>query len=606
MLQTMRNNAQGIIAKIIVGFIIVVFALWGVESIVNLGGGEKPVATVGDYEISRVEVQQKIAEQKNQLRRQFGDQYDEGLFNDKFLEQSAVEQLINEKVAQTQADKLDLYAAKGIIDQMIVNTPSFQTAGEYDPEQFKLVLRMNGYSVAQYRAMLADSVRQNQVRAAFMLSTIETPFEMQLRQSLENEQRTFSYASVSADQFKDSVEVLDDEITAYYDENIQRFMTPERARIRYVLLSRDSIENAQEVTEEDLDVAYQDYVADIEQTEQRESAHILFLTEDRSESEAIELAEAARARLDSGESFAAVAADLSEDGGSADMGGSLGVNPRGAFDPAFDDALYALEEGGVSEPVVTEFGVHIIKAVSVQSADVPAMSEVRDELVDIVKAEKAGFLFAERSQELANSAFSAETIEELAASSGLEVQTSDYFTQTSGQGVADSDQVRRTAFEDNMKLDRELSDLVDMESGSMVFVVDDYQDAQPKPLDEVRGQVVAALTSQKALEAASDKAKAILEGVADAEWNEATTTLRQSTEAPRVAQQKAFSLAEGESDVVSSPVGYTVVKLTSVDRKSWDDMAVTEELKTAVRNQSARDDMVSYQAWSKANTEIVQ
>ncbi|MAE35418.1 MAG: hypothetical protein CMH97_09305 [Oceanospirillaceae bacterium] len=606
MLQTMRNNAQGIIAKIIVGFIIVVFALWGVESIVNLGGGEKPVATVGDYEISRVEVQQKIAEQKNQLRRQFGDQYDEGLFNDKFLEQSAVEQLINEKVAQTQADKLDLYAAKGIIDQMIVNTPSFQTAGEYDPEQFKLVLRMNGYSVAQYRAMLADSVRQNQVRAAFMLSTIETPFEMQLRQSLENEQRTFSYASVSADQFKDSVEVLDDEITAYYDENIQRFMTPERARIRYVLLSRDSIENAQEVTEEDLEVAYQDYVADIEQTEQRESAHILFLTEDRSESEAIELAEAARARLDSGESFAAVAADLSEDGGSADMGGSLGVNPRGAFDPAFDDALYALEEGGVSEPVVTEFGVHIIKAVSVQSADVPAMSEVRDELVDIVKAEKAGFLFAERSQELANSAFSAETIEELAASSGLEVQTSDYFTQTSGQGVADSDQVRRTAFEDNMKLDRELSDLVDMESGSMVFVVDDYQDAQPKPLDEVRGQVVAALTSQKALEAASDKAKAILEGVADAEWNEATTTLRQSTEAPRVAQQKAFSLAEGESDVVSSPVGYTVVKLTSVDRKSWDDMAVTEELKTAVRNQSARDDMVSYQAWSKANTEIVQ
>ncbi|MDQ4424405.1 MAG: SurA N-terminal domain-containing protein [Thalassolituus sp.] len=606
MLQTMRNNAQGIIAKIIVGFIIVVFALWGVESIVNLGGGEKPVATVGDYEISRVEVQQKVAEQKNQLRRQFGDQYDDGLFNDKFLEQSAVEQLINEKVAQTQADKLDLYAAKGIVDQMIVNTPSFQTAGEYDPEQFKLVLRMNGYSVAQYRAMLADSVRQNQVRAAFMLSTIETPFEMQLRQSLENEQRTFSYASVSADQFKDSVEVLDDEITAYYDENIQRFMTPERARIRYVLLSRDSIENAQEVTEEDLEVAYQDYVADIEQTEQRESAHILFLTEDRSESEAIELAEAARARLDSGESFAAVAADLSEDGGSADMGGSLGVNPRGAFDPAFDDALYALEEGGVSEPVVTEFGVHIIKAVSVQSADVPAMSEVRDELVDIVKAEKAGFLFAERSQELANSAFSAETIEELAASSGLEVQTSDYFTQTSGQGVADSDQVRRTAFEDNMKLDRELSDLVDMESGSMVFVVDDYQDAQPKPLDEVRGQVVAALTSQKALEAASDKAKAILEGVADAEWNEATTTLRQSTEAPRVAQQKAFSLAEGESDVVSSPVGYTVVKLTSVDRKSWDDMAVTEELKTAVRNQSARDDMVSYQAWSKANTEIVQ
>ncbi len=606
MLQTMRNNAQGIIAKIIVGFIIIVFALWGVESIVNLGGGERPVATVGDYEITRVQVQQKVAEQKNQLRRQFGDQYDEGLFNEKFLEQSAVEQLINERVAQTQADKLDLYASTSEIDQMIINTPAFQTAGEFDKEQFQLVLRMNGYSVAQYRAMLADSVRQNQVRAAFMLSTIDTPFEMQLRQALENEQRTFAYATVNASDFTDVVEVSDEDIQAYYDENVSRFLTPERARIRYVLLSREMIQDGQEVTDEDLEIAYSDYVADLSANEQRESAHILFLTEDRSEAEAIELAEAARVRLDNGESFAAVAADVSEDGGSADMGGSLGINPRGAFDPAFDEALFALEEGDVSGPVVTEFGVHLIKAVSVEAVDTPALADVRDELVDVVKAEKAGFLFAERSQELANSAFSAETIEELAENSGLTVLESDYFTQTAGTGIAEADQIRRTAFDENMKLDRELSDLVEVEQGSLVFVVDDYQDARAKPLEEVRAQVVAALTSQKSLELASDKAEQMLSGDVSVDWTEVTTTLRQATEAPRAAQQKAFALAEGESDIVSSPAGYTLVKVNSVDQKSWEDMAVTDDLRNAVRNQAARDDMVSYQAWSKANTEIEQ
>jgi peptidyl-prolyl cis-trans isomerase D len=606
MLQTMRNNAQGIIAKIIVGFIIIVFALWGVESIVNLGGGERPVATVGDYEITRVQVQQKVAEQKNQLRRQFGDQYDEGLFNEKFLEQSAVEQLINERVAQTQADNLDLYASTSEIDQMIINTPAFQTAGEFDKEQFQLVLRMNGYSVAQYRAMLADSVRQNQVRAAFMLSTIDTPFEMQLRQALENEQRTFAYATVNASDFTDVVEVSDEDIQAYYDENVSRFLTPERARIRYVLLSREMIQDGQEVTDEDLEIAYSDYVADLSANEQRESAHILFLTEDRSEAEAIELAEAARVRLDNGESFAAVAADVSEDGGSADMGGSLGINPRGAFDPAFDEALFALEEGDVSGPVVTEFGVHLIKAISVETVDTPALADVRDELVDVVKAEKAGFLFAERSQELANSAFSAETIEELAENSGLTVLESDYFTRAAGTGIAEADQIRRTAFDENMKLDRELSDLVEVEQGSLVFVVDDYQDARAKPLEEVRAQVVAALTSQKSLELASDKAEQMLSGDVSVDWTEVTTTLRQATEAPRAAQQKAFALAEGESDIVSSPAGYTLVKVNLVDQKSWEDMAVTDDLRNAVRNQAARDDMVSYQAWSKANTEIEQ
>jgi len=489
---------------------------------------------------------------------------------------------------------------------MIINTPAFQTAGQFDKEQFQLVLRMNGYSVAQYRAMLADSVRQNQVRAAFMLSTIDTPFEMQLRQALENEQRTFAYATVNASDFTDVVEVSDEDIQAYYDENVSRFLTPERARIRYVLLSREMIQDGQEVTDEDLEIAYSDYVADLSANEQRESAHILFLTEDRSEAEAIELAEAARVRLDNGESFAVVAADVSEDGGSADMGGSLGINPRGAFDPAFDEALFALEEGDVSGPVVTEFGVHLIKAVSVEAVDTPALADVRDELVDVVKAEKAGFLFAERSQELANSAFSAETIEELAENSGLTVLESDYFTQTAGTGIAEADQIRRTAFDENMKLDRELSDLVEVEQGSLVFVVDDYQDARAKPLEEVRAQVVAALTSQKSLELASDKAEQMLSGDVSVDWTEVTTTLRQATEAPRAAQQKAFALAEGESDIVSSPAGYTLVKVNSVDQKSWEDMAVTDDLRNAVRNQAARDDMVSYQAWSKANTEIEQ
>ena len=607
MLQTMRNNAQGIIAKIIVGFIIVVFALWGVESIVNLGGGEKPVATVGDYEITRVQVQQKIAEQKSQLRQQFGDQYDEGLFNDKFLEQSAVEQLINEKVAQTQADKLDLYASAGVIDEMIINTPSFQTAGKFDAEQFKLVLRMNGLSPSQYRSILANSVRQNQVRAAFMLSTVETPFEMQLRQALDNEQRTFSYANIGAEQFKDSVEISDDEIQEYYEENVQRFMTPERARIRYVLLNRDSIEDAQDVTEEDLEIAYSDYVADIQKQEQREAAHILFeISDDRSEEEAVALAKSALERIQGGESFAAVAADVSEDGGSADMGGSLGVNGRGAFDPVFDEALFALDEGEVSGPVVTEFGVHLIKAVSVDTPEAPSMAEVRDELIEVVKAEKAGFLFAERSQELANSAFSAESIDELASNAGLSIQESDYFTQAAGQGVAASDKVRRAAFDENMKLDRELSDLIDVEEGSLVFVVSDYQDARAKPLDEVKSQVVASLTSEKSLEAAAARAEEVLAGDVSVEWNTATGTIRQAGEAPRQAQNKAFALGEGESDIVSSPAGYTVVRVDSIDRKSWEDMVVTDELRTAVRNQSARDDMVSYQAWSKANTEISQ
>ena len=422
MLQTMRNNAQGMIAKVIVGFIIVVFALFGVESIVNLGGGEQPVAKVGDYEIFKADVQNKVAEQKAQLRQQFGEQYDESLFNEQLLEQSALEQLVNEKVAQTQADEMGLYASTAVIDQMIMNTPSFQSGGQFDAEQFKLILRMNNMSVLQYRALLADSIKQNQMRSAFMLSTIETPFSVKQQQALDNEQRQYSFATFESSAFKANVELSEEEIEAAYQENLDRYRNPEKVKVKYVLLAKDTFVGEQEVTEEDLDIAYSDFAQAEEAKEQREASHILFDTSSRSESDAIALAEEAIGRINGGESFADVAKDMSDDSGSADMGGSLGINARGAFDPAFDDALFALEEGSISQPVVSEFGVHVIKANKVIATEVPSLDDVREELTAAVKAEKAGFLLAERNQELANTAFSAETIEEVASASGLTVQ----------------------------------------------------------------------------------------------------------------------------------------------------------------------------------------
>lgn len=603
MLQTMRNNAQGMIAKVIVGFIIVVFALFGVESIVNLGGGEQPVAKVGDYEIFKADVQNKVAEQKAQLRQQFGEQYDESLFNEQLLEQSALEQLVNEKVAQTQADEMGLYASTAVIDQMIMNTPSFQSGGQFDAEQFKLILRMNNMSVLQYRALLADSIKQNQMRSAFMLSTIETPFSVKQQQALDNEQREYSFATFESSAFKANVELSEEEIETAYQENLDRYRNPEKVKVKYVLLAKDTFVGEQEVTEEDLDIAYSDFAQAEEAKEQREASHILFDTSSRSESDAITLAEEAIARINGGESFADVAKDMSDDSGSADMGGSLGINARGAFDPAFDDALFALEEGNISQPVVSEFGVHVIKASKVVAAKVPSLDDVRDQLTAAVKAEKAGFLLAERNQELANTAFSAETIEEVASASGLTVQETDLFSLASGVGVAANDSVRRAAFEDNMKLDREVSDLIETAEGSVVFSVADYVEAKAKPLEEVRAQIVSRLTNQKALELAKADAEAAKES-GDATWSQASGTVRQATDAPRAVHQKAFSLVVGETELVSTTTGFAVVRVDSIDQKSWEEMAVTEELSASVRNQNARDDMISFQAWSKANTTI--
>ncbi len=608
MLQTMRNNAQGTIAKVIVGFIIVVFALWGVESIVSIGGGEKPLAKVGDYEIYKAELDQRVATQKSELRRQFGENYDESLFNEKFLRQSALEQLINEKVNQQQAQEADLFASQAMIDKIITTTPAFQSNGQFDPEQFRMLLRMNNLGVMEYRAVLANSIMQNQLQAAYSFTGFETPFDLKYQQALESEERTYSYVTALADDYEASVEVSEEAIAAAYQANILRYQNPEQARISYIMLGNDTFIAQQDVSEEDLNLAYQDLVFETQQSEQREVSHILFETADvHSEDEALALAEEARARIENGESFAAVAQDVSEDTGSAADGGALGVVQIGDFDPAFDEALFALEEGEVSQPVVSEFGVHLIRADRVVAADVPSLDEVRDELTASVKEEKAGYQYAEMAQELANLAFSASSLDEVAQVVNLPVQQSEFFTAAQGEGIAENSDIRRIAFEDKMKLDRELSELVETEDGAIVFVVSEFNEAEAKPLAEVRDQIVARLKKEQALAAAETAMQAVISGDAEADWIE-VTSIRDNTdiEAPLPVQRKAFQLPEEESAVVEIPSGFAALKVTAVDRKSWTDMSGDPALADAARGQTMRSDMQSYQAWAKANTEIEQ
>ena len=188
----------------------------------------------------------------------------------------------------------------------------------------------------------------------------------------------------------------------------------------------------------------------------------------------------------------------------------------------------------------------------------------------------------------------------------LKPQETGLFTMDKGEGVAAEEKVRREAFTDNMKLDHELSSVIDLDDRAIVFSVSDYQESVAKPLSQVRAQVEARLTREKALAAANEKAQAILAGDESVEWKTATGTVAQNMGVARAVQQRAFTLAEGEADVVGTPEGYSVVKLDNVDRKDWNDMEVTEEAAQASRMQRSREDMISYQAWSKSVTDIAR
>lgn len=606
MLQTMRDNAQGTIAKIIVGFIIVVFALFGVESIVSIGGGTPATASVNGLDITEADIVRTVEQQKSNLRRQFGDQYDENLFNEQFLRQSALEQLIEQKVALVQAEELGLRAATRTIDENIVTIPAFQLDGRFNSEQFQNVLRLNGLTPTLFRASLSEEIITSQARAGFILSSLETPFSVQFAEALNQEERTFRFVEINARALER--DIADDEaaIVAAYEASRDRYRTPEQASIRFVQLRKDDLVARQDVNEDELQDAYDDYVSRESVREQRKARHILLETnDDRTMAQALELAEELRQRINAGAQFEDLAKEYSDDFATRELGGDLGLNTHGNFVESFDEALFSLQEGQVSSPVETEYGVHLIRLDAVVKPAVRDIASMRDELMAEIRVAKAEPAYAELLQELSNIAFSAESLQDIAAALQLQVEESAAFTREQGSGIAAEASVRQMAFSDNVLLDKEISPVVELGDRALVMVIASHVESSVLPLDDVRDQVTAGWRREQALALARGRAEAIVAGTEGvAEWKTITTTFGQTSDAPRQAQQRAFGLLPGQADMVGTAGGYTVVTVDSINGKNWQEVVVDSAQIEAGRAQNSRADMLSYQTWSRNVSDI--
>ncbi|MDP2546704.1 MULTISPECIES: SurA N-terminal domain-containing protein [unclassified Oceanobacter] len=606
MLQTMRNSAQGIIAKVIVFFIILVFALWGVEGIVNIGSGETPVAEVGGVEILEPDIQRLIEQQKANLRRQFGEQFDENLFNDQLLRESALDQLIQQRVDAVQADRFGLYASTSVVDQAIVNIPAFQLDGRFNKEQFLSVLRMNGWTPLTFRASLGEDLKVNQAQQALTMTSIPTPYQTRLSAMLNGELRTVSYVEIRAQDLMDDIELSDEDVQTYYDDNSSRFQSPEQARIRYVGFDRAALAAAEEVSEDEIKAAYDDYLNELSAKEQRSSRHILVeVSDERSSEEALAKANELKAELDAGADFAELAQTSSDDIASGSSGGDLGYISHGTFVPEFETALFAMQQGDISEPVKTEFGYHIIQLLDVKASESDTFEQQHDELAEYIRNEKAGLRIAEQTQELSNLAFSSDSVDEIAAVLGLTVQESGLFTRDFGEGLAANDAVRQQAFAENLLLDRELSELVETEQGVYVFAVSEHEEPRTLPLEIVRQQVENLLKRDRASELADTIAAQIAAGEQESDaWTSVEVTYDQTTDLPREAQSRAFALQQGVVAVVDVQGGAAVVRVDDIQVDDLADLTVSAEEKGLLENRAARANIASYRKWAQDNIEI--
>ncbi|MEK1938988.1 MAG: peptidylprolyl isomerase, partial [Pseudomonas sp.] len=304
-------------------------------------------------------------------------------------------------------------------------------------------------------------------------------------------------------------------IKAYYDENAKQFMSQEQVVLDYIELKKEGFFNKVEVNDEDLQAAYQKEIGNL--AEQREAAHILIEVNDKqTDEQAKAKIDEVKARLDKGEDFAKLAKEVSDDPGSKASGGDLGYAGKGVYDPAFEEALYALDKGAVSAPVRSSFGWHIIKLLGVQAPEVPSFASLKDKLTRELKTAQVEQKFVEASKALEDSAFEASDLSQPAQEQGLQVKTTAPFGREGGEGLTANRQVLQAAFSPEVLEEGSNSGAIELDPDTVLIVrVKEHKKPEQQPLEKVTGAIRDHLIQLRAAEAVEAKGKALLTDLRD-------------------------------------------------------------------------------------------
>ncbi|UEB94074.1 SurA N-terminal domain-containing protein [Pseudomonas sp. HN2] len=513
MLQNIRDNSQGWIAKTIIGVIVALMALTGFDAIFQATTHKNEAAKVNGDEISQNELSQAVDMQRRQLMQQLGKDFDASLLDEKMLRESALKGLIDRKLLLQGAEQAKFSFSEAALDQVILQTPEFQVDGKFSSERFDQVIRQLGYSRMQFRQMLAQEMLIGQLRAGVAGSGFVTDAEVLAFARLEKQTRDFATLNVKADPA--AVKLTDDEVKAYYDEHAKEFMTPDQVIIDYVELKKSSFFDQVAVKDEDLEAAYQKEIANL--SEQRRAAHILIEVNDKTtEAQAKAKIDEVQARLAKGEKFEALAKEFSQDPGSANNGGDLGYAGPGVYDPAFEKALYSLSKDQVSEPIRTDFGFHLIKLLGVEAPEVPTLASLKDKLTRELKAAQVEQRFVEATKQLEDSAFEASDLAQPAADLKLTVHTSKPFGREGGEGVAANRAVVTAAFSPEVIDEGANSTAIELDPETVIVLrAKEHLKPAQLPLESVSAAIRTQLTKEHASAEAKTRAEKLIADLRD-------------------------------------------------------------------------------------------
>lgn len=482
------------------------FVFFGIQGYNNYVDQDGALATVDGAPITQQEYDIALRDRVERLRQGLGANFDPKLLETPEARAAVLDQLVLDRALANEATKANVVVTVDRLREFISNVPAFQQDGKFSYDRYKAFLASRGQSEASFEQSLRNDLRKQALVQAVVESAITPKHVIDRIERILLEQREVRELRFPAEQFASKVSVTDAQIAEYYQANSSQFGIPESARVEYVVLAPETIAASVKVTEEEVKNYYEQNKARYGTEEQRRASHILIAAEGSDKAGARKKAEEILAKVKANpHEFAKLARENSKDPGSAAQGGDLGFFARGMMVKPFEDAVYRLKTGEVSEVVETDFGFHIIRVTEIKPAQAKELSEVRADIERELKNQQAQKNFTEAADQFTNLVYEqADSLQPAAQKLNLKVLTADSLTR---QGLLPhlGPRVVEAIFAEDSLKNRRNTQAIEVATNTLVSArVLDHRPASVQPLEKVTPEIRQLLERREAIRLARE------------------------------------------------------------------------------------------------------
>ena len=554
MLLAIRDQVKGWLAVVIFALLIIPFAFWGVNYYFDQSGGVAALEVNGE-EISLADYRRAYQGLREQWQALSGGPVPEEA--EPLLKEQTLENLVQTELFRQTGRQLGLRVSDQEVWDAIQQLPSMNDESGFSPELFSFAASQVGLTPEGFKEQLRQDLASRQLQEALLGTDFVTDAEVSAFARLQNQRRDFSYAVLSSDELKESHEPTEEEIEARYQEADDRYMEPEKVRIAYLVLSLAKIAEDVYLEPGEAEDWFNDNRRDYEVEETRKVRQLIVKTPEGASEAALSAAQAkAQAlfeRVKAGQAFEdVVVTDLAD--ASVEFS-EFGFLTRGALEPEVEEVVFAMAAGEIAEPVRSKDGFHIMAVDEIHDGTNVDFSELRAEVEEDLRQDKARQQLYELTDRLATLTYeNPDTLEVASEDLELTIQRSDFISREDpGVGIVAEPRVLSAAFSDEVLLQGNNSDVIELDDDRHIALRTlEHREAQKKPLEQVRDQIVTRLKFEAARDKTRERGELIQEKLQEGrsqgelaaefglDWKDALNTARDNESVNRAVLRAAF------------------------------------------------------------------